>query len=848
MNIPQELKELKQWVCWRLVPDNAGGKDRKLPFNPETGKAAASNKPETWTSFEIASKAVDRYGYTGLGFMFQKEGGIVGVDIDHCYDAETGTFNEVATVILERAHTYTEFSPSGTGLHLYFKGTKPGKNSKNSNTQVEMYDSVRFFTFTGNVLAGSPAEIASDDETLAWIYDTYLAKKKKPVDNKKKKSKLPAPLDDEDVLEKAQTASDGDTFSNLWSGNWQGFYESQSEADMSLCLKLAFWTGKNREQMDRLFRQSGLYRPKWDERHHANGSTYGEETLDRAIELTENVYSPKGKSPIFEYEGQYFRQKGDNVCPITNFIVTPVEMIVSDDETQLTADFETLRGEVFRLTFMTTDFANTQRFKTLLNGKTIALSYYGGDGDLELFKTFISEMNWPTKIGVKAVGIYEHNGKQVFIASDRTMDADGKPVEDMVQLAKYASIRSNILDAEPLPAELVKPLCYDLMSYTEPMKTVPILAWTAGCFLKGYLNRAGVKYPHLFLIGEAGSGKSTTMERAILPVFSTSRITAATQVTSFTLMKESASSALIPQPLDEFKPSKMDKLRINALYNHFRDSYDGHKGERGRADQSVVYYDLQAPLIVAGEESAEETAIRDRGIELLFSKKDVRKPEYRQVFNRITRSETAIRKLGRTLLQTSLKTEPALAKAWYDEGVTKFQPDMDSRVINNLACCYAGMKLLETMCTDYHFSWNDVFPFGFDVCVKYMELSAKDYTLDGGMHNQSIIEQTFEVMARMELDPRTDYILSEDGTTLYLRLTQVYDKYTKYRKDYAIIGEILSYTQFKKQLIHSDLVLQQGVQKKFGTTNSRCWAIDFLALSERCDVSGFISTDVIPLT
>lgn len=69
---------------------------------------------------------------------------------------------------------------------------------------------------------------------------------------------------------------------------------------MSMCLKLAFWTGKNREQMDRLFRQSGLYRPKWDERHHSNGSTYGEETLDRAIELTENVYTPSNKSQIFE--------------------------------------------------------------------------------------------------------------------------------------------------------------------------------------------------------------------------------------------------------------------------------------------------------------------------------------------------------------------------------------------------------------------------------------------------------------------------------------------------------------------------------------------------------------------
>jgi len=69
----------------------------------------------------------------------------------------------------------------------------------------------------------------------------------------------------------------------------------------------------------------------------------------------------------------------------------------------------------------------------------------------------------------------------------------------------------------------------------------------------------------------------------------------------------------------------------------------------------------------------------------------------------------------------------------------------------------------------------------------------------------------------------------------------------KYRKDYAIAGEVLPYTQFKKQLLHSDLLVQQSVQKKFGSANYRCWAIDFVALSGRCDVSGFETTDITPL-
>ena len=234
-------------------------------------------------------------------------------------------------------------------------------------------------------------------------------------------------------------------------------------------------------------------------------------------------------------------------------------------------------------------------------------------------------------------------------------------------------------------------------------------------------------------------------------------------------------------------------------------------------------------------------------IELLFSKKDIRKPECRQVFNRICRSETAIRNLGRTLLQVALKTEPEIVNAWYEEGVGKFLPDMDNRIINNLACCYAGLKLAEALCAEYHFAWDDVFPYSFDACVRYMEMAAKDYMLDGGTHNQSIIEQTFEIMARMQLDPRTDYTLSEDGNTLYIRLTQVYDKYTKYRKDYAILGEVLPYQQFKKQLLHSDLLIQSNAQKRIGPNSVKCWIIDFVALSARCDVSGFITTEIEPL-
>lgn len=847
MSFPQELMERKQWVCWRLEPDRDGGKPRKMPINPNTGKGAMSNNPNTWSDYQTAFDAYEKYGYTGIGYMFTKDDGYVGVDIDHCYNAETGEFNDVAKAILAKQPTYAEFSPSGDGVHLYFKGVKPSGSSKNSETGVEMYDCARYFTVTGRQLEDSFDTIAEDNGALAWIHEAYIKKQKKKKAKKKKPSGVLVEMTDEELIEKAKASEDGEAFAALLEGGWQGAFQSQSEADMALCRKLAFWSGKNKEQMERIFRSSGLFRQKWDEKHHANGATYGEETLDKAIETTENVYSPSSvDSPIYEFHGRYWRSKGEATYPITNFVFQPVEIIVSEDETQLTADLVTVRGETYRLTFMTTDFSNQQKFKNLLNKNTIALSYLGGDGDLELLKGYISELEWDEKRGVKAMGIYEHNGRLVFVSKDGSIESGGVAVPDIVQLDKYKSIESGIIGCDPLTKDKLQELGKLLMGYNEPAKAVSILAWACGCFIKEHLRLRGVKFPHLFLIGEAGSGKSTTLERVLLPIFSGSRVIAATQVTAFTLMKESASSNLMPLALDEFKPSKMDRIKLATLYNHFRDSYDGHEGVRGRADLSVVTYDLSAPLIVAGEESADEAAIRERSIELLFSKKDLKNADHRMAFNRILSREEMLSDFGRTLLNIALKISPTQAEEWYAEGKEKFNADLPSRIVSNLACCWAGLRLLEKVCIELNLAFDTVFPFGMDICTRYMEFAAKDYLLDGGTNNRSIVEQTFEIMARMKLDPKVYYKI--DGDRLYLWLTPVYDLYTKYRKDYAIAGEVLTYAQFKKQLQHSEYFIAANEQKRIGTDNRKCWVIDYGLLRKNCDISGFEVTEIEPLT
>ena len=806
MHFPRELTERRQWICWRLERKQGADKPAKIPYDPHGSRRASSTDPATWGTLEEAQACCEKFGYTGLGFVFAKEDDIVGVDIDHCRDAETGALTATAQAIVERANTYTEISPSGTGLHLFFHGAIPAGGNKNSDTGVEMYAHSRYFTMTGNKLESAPMAIGDGSEALPWIHATYIQKVKpqkesKPARGRSKRKN--APLSDEEVLAKALTADKDTLFPKLWSGRWQEDYVTQSEADMALCCKLAFWTGKDRAQMDRLFRQSALYRDKWDVRHHANGATYGEETLSKAAELVADAYSPLGSAPILEFEGRYLRAKDDKIAPLTNFIVEPIEMIIAEEETQLTCDLTTLRGEVFRHTFQSTDFANLQRFKTSLNKRTISLSYTGSEGDLELLKNFLSDMEWERKTGVKTSGLYYHQKRWVFVSAGGAMDADGNPVPDIVQMEKYGDIAAAIPAAPKLTeAELITlgPL---LLGFNEPAKSISVLAWRAGCFLKQHLKAINVKFPHLFLIGEAGSGKSTTLEHVILPIFSQTRVTAASQVSAFTLMHDSALSNLVPQALDEFKPSRLGK-RLDLLLNHMRTAYDGQEGVRGRADQTTAKYELSAPLVVAGEESPGEAAIRERGLELLFSKRDLKNKDRAAALQGLRDRPALLHALGRAFLETALSISTTDVSDWYQAALLLYDPAMPARVINNLAAATVGLMLLDRMCERYALKWGQVFDLRFEACTKYLAYAAKEYLLDGNTNNKSVVEQTLEVMARMGLG-KDEWKVMSNLLHVAVRFYTVYDRYTQYRREHAIVGECLGYDEFRKQLKSSDL-------------------------------------------
>jgi len=218
-------------------------------------------------------------------------------------------------------------SPSGTGLHVLIEGTLPG--DRNRRGDLEVYETARFFTVTGDRIASTPPDVHPRSHGLGVVYREHLSSDTtaEPGDNSAieddssvrdgdatsesdtspQSESIPSttddsvatptsgssPLSDAELLEKARAAANGEKFDRLFRGETSG-YESHSEADFALCSMLAFWSGGDQAQVDRLVRRSGLIRTKWDEVHFRDGATYGEKTVERAIAGTTEYYTPRG--------------------------------------------------------------------------------------------------------------------------------------------------------------------------------------------------------------------------------------------------------------------------------------------------------------------------------------------------------------------------------------------------------------------------------------------------------------------------------------------------------------------------------------------------------------------------
>ena len=237
------------WCSWRMQKDK-DGRPTKVPL-------AKSNDPTTWKTFAEIQATTEG---DGTGIMFPPDKLLLGIDLDHCIEGGELIKEELREFLTE-ARTYTEVSPSGTGLHLFFLLQEPATLKKNRSGDIEVYNTHRFFTVTqeswGKALPVRIVGIPEMQKLLRMLGYPWSEEGGKTVETPKKPEGEPERSDA--VVKRIMFESKvGKKAKSVWDGDISEYDDDDSLADMGLVSHLRFFTGGNRAQTERLWLSSPL--------------------------------------------------------------------------------------------------------------------------------------------------------------------------------------------------------------------------------------------------------------------------------------------------------------------------------------------------------------------------------------------------------------------------------------------------------------------------------------------------------------------------------------------------------------------------------------------------------------
>jgi AAA domain len=265
-NIPQQLKDVPQWLAWKheedkdLDKDGQPKKPKKTPLVPSAPKGQPNylTRRDWWKSFEAVVSQVRSGKADGIGFILTKEDPFFCIDLDKCFnDPERHQrFLETARIF----KTYCEISASGTGVHFFGLGKKPeGAGSNSQKLGIEAYDGLRFIAITGDVHGAGKLRDCQAEFTA--FCDEYLPRKTRTDPTASaplfRADLTGIPTDDQTLLDHIQTCYPK-TYEYLQK-------PGDSDSDYAAFKKINALTGNDFGRTERIMRSTAAYRPKWDD-------------------------------------------------------------------------------------------------------------------------------------------------------------------------------------------------------------------------------------------------------------------------------------------------------------------------------------------------------------------------------------------------------------------------------------------------------------------------------------------------------------------------------------------------------------------------------------------------------
>lgn len=383
MDVPRELRQKPNWVLWQL--EDVNGRSTKIPYQVN-GQKASSTDPSTWSTFD---KVVDTplSAFQGVGVV--TDGSFIGFDLDGCRNPQTGEIKQWAQRIVDTLGTYTEVTPSGYGVRVYALGQLPDGPRRFSvavsagfgeKVGIEVYETQRYFAVTGNRLGQASglqsANVLAAYEQCRKISREFPSEKRQHIKSDNADDggsvqieRAPGRLIGAtklDLLMYGKIVSEKPSFVVQDEYGNKITYPSHSEADMALAILLAMKHGDQSELIDADFRESCLYRPKWDR--------LAESTIKKAIEKARQL-AKKNTTPTVVASAEH-----------TTIDVSDENQIPAFDESVITGIYRDIVDLAVRGTTIPPQFAflNAKVYlgarmagRTTFEGLDCDSSYYG---------------------------------------------------------------------------------------------------------------------------------------------------------------------------------------------------------------------------------------------------------------------------------------------------------------------------------------------------------------------------------------------------------------------------------------------------------------------------------------
>ena len=538
-----------------------------------------------------------------------------------------------------------------------------------------------------------------------------------------------------------------------------------------------------------------------------------EQAKNRALRLIKDDYEDKPQEqkqetvlPIVEMNGRYWNTLNNQ--PVTDFTIKVTKKVDCIDDEEFSyheVEVTPCNGNKFYRKFGSLDMVNVDSFKKALNSNYVTFS--GKLADMNNIKKLIFNNNYPTQKVVSYGGFRYADNKLLYIEKNGCY-CDGVVSTEYLLNDSVPTLSSDLLDVEEISAYEIAELEKHIFNFNSKSTVYSILGFGSMCFFKYLLKNGNVKIPHLMAIGEAGAGKSATTNTILLNLFGLSEAYSASNITKYSIDNLTASNTTVPLILDEYKPYKMAKWRVNLISEVMRNVYDGHKSARGTGKGTIKELIPITNIALIGEAGTDETAILERSITLSMCKRDTLIKGQSDSFEWIMDHKELLTKLGRKLLTIAYNI-PQDVVAEYFNAYSKAIPEIvkTPRVRQALACNMVGLKLLKT-----------VFP-SLDL-KEALNVISQNSVEEVGENTKSMVELTLEeidralpILVKHSEHDYELYTLINDDAEVAVRFYELYDLFTAYLKNANKQFDVLNCKEFIKQLRKSQYFSRYNVAK-----------------------------------